>query len=87
MRNQWRVTSDEIEPRLAGLHTRHLSLATFHRFLEEWEMRNLFWAYAVVWLLHIGYLLSLAVRQNGLRREIATLKALIEQKGQTLVGR
>ena len=50
-------------------------------------MRNLFLAYAVVWLLHVGYLLSLAVRQNGLRREIATLKALIEQKGQTPVSR
>ena len=50
-------------------------------------MRNLFWAYAIVWFLHVGYLLSLAVRQNGLRREIATLKALIEQKGQTPVSR
>lgn len=50
-------------------------------------MRNLFLAYAVVWMLHVGYLLSLAVRQNGLRREIAMLKALIEQRGQTPVGR
>ena len=50
-------------------------------------MRNLFWAYAVVWVLHIGYLFSLAVRQNGLRREIATLKALLDQKGQAPVGR
>lgn len=50
-------------------------------------MRNLFLAYAVVWMLHVGYLLSLSVRQNGLRREIATLKALIEQRGQTPVGR
>jgi CcmD family protein len=43
-------------------------------------MTNLFWAFAVVWLLHIGYLVSIAVRQNGLRREIATLKALLEEK-------
>ena len=50
-------------------------------------MNHLFWGFAVVWVLHIGYLFSLAVRQNGLRREIATLKALIEQKGQTPVGR
>ena len=50
-------------------------------------MKNLFWAYAIVWLLHVGYLLSLTLRQNGLRREIATLKALIEQRGQTPVGR
>ena len=48
---------------------------------------SLFWAYAIVWLLHVGYLLSLAVRQNSLRREITTLKALIEQRGQTLLGR
>ena len=50
-------------------------------------MQNLFWAYAIVWLLHLGYLLSLMARQNGLNREISTLKALIEQKGQTPVGR
>ena len=55
--------------------------------IEEQGMNNLFWGFAVVWVLHIGYLFSLAVRQNGLRREIATLKALIEQKGQTPVGR
>ncbi len=48
---------------------------------------SLFWAYAVVWLLHVGYLLSLALRQNSLRREIATLKALLEQKGQSPAGR
>jgi len=50
-------------------------------------MRNLFWAYAIVWLLHVGYLLSIAARQSSLRREIATLKALLDQKGQTPVGR
>jgi CcmD family protein len=43
----------------------------------------LFWAFAAVWLLHIGYLVSIAVRQNTLRREIATLKALLEQKTAT----
>ncbi len=50
-------------------------------------MENLFWAYAIVWILHVGYLLSLAVRQNSLRQEISTLKALVEQKGQSSVGR
>lgn len=49
-------------------------------------MENLFWAYAVVWVLHVGYLVSLAMRQNGLRREIATLKALIEEKDRASVG-
>ena len=50
-------------------------------------MTNLFLAYAIVWLLHVGYLLSLALRQNSLRREIATLRTLMEQKGQAPVGR
>jgi CcmD family protein len=43
-------------------------------------VNNLFWAYAVVWVLHVGYLFSIAVRQNGLQREIASLKALLEQR-------
>ena len=49
-------------------------------------MKNLFSifiAYGFVWLLHVGYLLSLAARQNSLRQEIATLKTLIEQGSQT----
>ena len=46
-------------------------------------MTNLFWAFAIVWLLHMGYLLSIAARQKSLRREIETLKALAEQKSQT----
>ena len=50
-------------------------------------MENLFWAYSIVWILHVGYLLSLAARQNSLRQEISTLKALVEQKGQNTVGR
>lgn len=50
-------------------------------------MTNLFWAYAIVWLLHVGYLLTLTARQNRLRREIAALRTLVEQKGQTPVER
>ena len=49
-------------------------------------MQNLFWAYAVVWVLHVGYLVSLAMRQDGLNREIATLKAMIEEKNRATVG-
>jgi len=48
---------------------------------------SIFIAYGFVWLLHVGYLVSLAVRQNSLRQEIATLKALIEQGAQTSGGR
>jgi len=46
-------------------------------------MTNLFLAYAVVWGLHMAYLLSIGSRQSSLRREIATLKALLEQKNQS----
>ena len=45
-------------------------------------MTNLFLAYAIVWGVLMGYVASIASRQNSLRREIATLKALLEQKGQ-----
>jgi CcmD family protein len=45
-------------------------------------MTNLFVAYAVVWGGLMAYLVSIASRQNSLRREIATLKALMEQKDQ-----
>ena len=45
-------------------------------------MTNLFWAYAIVWGVLMGYVVSIASRQNSLRREIATLKALLEQKDQ-----
>ncbi len=47
------------------------------------NLLSIFVAYGVVWVLFVGYVLSLAVRQNSLRQEIATLKALIEQGGQT----
>ena len=50
-------------------------------------MTSLFIAYAVVWVLHAGYLLSLALRQKGLRQEIETLKVLLEQKRQSPAGR
>ena len=47
-------------------------------------MKNLFSifvAYGVVWVLFVGYLVSIAARQNSLRQEIASLKAMIEEKG------
>ena len=50
-------------------------------------MTSLFVAYAVVWGVVMGYVVSIAARQNSLRREIASLKALLEQKGQAPVGR
>ena len=48
---------------------------------------SIFVAYGVVWLLHAGYLVSIAARQNSLRQEITTLKAMIEQGSQVSGGR
>jgi CcmD family protein len=45
-------------------------------------MTNLFLAYAAVWAVLMGYLVSIAARQHTLQREIATLKALLQQKDQ-----
>ena len=50
-------------------------------------MPNLFWAFAAVWLLHVGYLVSIAVRQSDLQHEIQSLKVLVEQKDRTSAGR
>ena len=41
-------------------------------------MQYLFWAYAAVWILNILYLASINSRQTALRREIETLKAMVE---------
>ena len=45
-------------------------------------MTSLFVAYAIVWGVVMGYVISIAARQNSLRREIARLKSLVEQKSQ-----
>jgi CcmD family protein len=47
------------------------------------NLYSIFVAYGVVWVLFVAYVLSLAVRQNTLKQEIATLKAMIEQGDQT----
>ena len=51
------------------------------------NLSSIFVAYGFVWLLHVGYLVSLAMRQNSLRQEIATLKAMIEQGPQSTGSR
>jgi CcmD family protein len=43
-------------------------------------MQYIFWAYAAVWILNIIYLASISSRQTALRREIDTLKAMVESK-------
>jgi CcmD family protein len=45
-------------------------------------MTSLFVAYAIVWGVVMGYVVTLATRQNNIRREITTLKALVDQKNQ-----
>jgi CcmD family protein len=43
-------------------------------------MSYLFTAYAVVWILLFGYVMSISSKQKKLDREVETLKKLIEQK-------
>lgn len=50
-------------------------------------MTNLFWAYAVCWVLVVGYVLSISARQKSLQQEIKALKAMLEQKSQPPAGR
>ena len=46
------------------------------------NLTNLFIAYAVVWGVVMAYVVSISARQNSLRREIAMLKTLLDQKSQ-----
>jgi len=41
-------------------------------------LKHLFLAFALVWILHLGYLLSLASRQKRLSEEIHTLKQALK---------
>ena len=50
-------------------------------------MTSLFVAYAVVWVIVIGYVVSIAARQTSLQREIAMLKTLLEEKTRTPANR
>lgn len=43
-------------------------------------MSYLFAAYAVVWIVLFGYVMSISSKQKSLDREISTLKKLLEQK-------
>lgn len=40
----------------------------------EIGLKHLFYAFALVWVLHLGYLLSLASRQKRLREELQALQ-------------
>lgn len=41
----------------------------------------LFAAFAVIWAVVFGYVLSLFIRQKGLHREIESLKKVFKEKG------
>jgi len=43
-------------------------------------MSYLFAAYAVVWIVLFGYVMSISSKQKSLDREMETLKKLLEQK-------
>ncbi|HEY4682965.1 MAG TPA: CcmD family protein [Candidatus Acidoferrales bacterium] len=43
-------------------------------------MRNLFWAYAAVWLIHLGYLFRLASGQKKLSDDLAALKKSVVER-------
>lgn len=42
-----------------------------------------FAAYAVIWLLSLGYFFSIAQRQESLRKEIEALKGAIQEEKQS----
>lgn len=44
----------------------------------EIGLKHLFYAFAVAWLVHLGYLLRLSLRQKRLSRELDDLRAHIK---------
>lgn len=44
-------------------------------------MKWLFFGYLAAWLVHLGYLLSITVRQQRLNRDLEGLRKLIETRG------
>ncbi|MFQ5817687.1 MAG: CcmD family protein [Terriglobia bacterium] len=42
-------------------------------------LKHLFYAFAFVWVLHLGYLLSLASRQKRLREELRALQKTLSR--------
>ncbi|MFQ5664430.1 MAG: CcmD family protein [Terriglobia bacterium] len=46
----------------------------------EIGLKHLFYAFALVWVLHIGYLLNLARRQKRLGEELRALKDILASR-------
>jgi len=45
-------------------------------------LKHLFYAFALVWVLHIGYLLNLSLRQKRLADELRALKESLRGKAE-----
>ncbi|MFQ5927244.1 MAG: CcmD family protein [Terriglobia bacterium] len=45
----------------------------------EIGLKHLFYAFAFVWVLHLGYLLNLASRQKRLREELRALQQALSR--------
>lgn len=43
-------------------------------------LKHLFYAFALVWALHLGYLLNLAMRQKRLAEELRALKESLARR-------
>ncbi len=43
-------------------------------------MNWLFYAFLAAWLVHLGYLLSISIRQNNIRGEIESLRRMVEDR-------
>ena len=46
----------------------------------EIGLKHLFYAFALFWVLHVGYLLNLSFRQKRLADELRTLKESLNRK-------
>ncbi len=47
--------------------------------MEE-NLKWLWWAFSVAWVIHLAYVASLGRRQKRLREELEALKAMLEEK-------
>ncbi len=45
-------------------------------------MNWLFYGFLAAWLVHLGYLFSIAMRQRQLRRDLDSLRRLLESRKQ-----
>mgnify|MGYP005849640217 CR=1 FL=1 len=66
-------------PRMASLCTTS-NLRGVLTLMDERNFLFLFYGFAAVWVLLAGYVLSLAAREKKLRRQLDTLKRMLEDR-------